>query len=1577
MFESRRNRTTTLLSVCLLTLFSWTSLHALTVSENRPVRDLSSRERIREGGVLGIQTIAPSTLPAGDLLREGWERFIADRNGSWAIRLDLRSGLPALASGEGIPWIPGPANSLEETGEPAAGRLERLAREFLDSHSFLLGDWQGQLELNEGMTTPLGGGRAWQISFRQVVNSVPVEGSHFNFQVVQGNLVAFGAVKWARVHTSAVPSLGREEARKKLETYLGLDDPGRYVDLDSGSLHLVPVNPAPGEQAYDGPAGNGIDHKLVWRFAFYDPEEDPNWVGEVDAHTGQVFSFFDDTKYDRIKGHVNPISDDGDCANGGCPTPDYPMPYTDYSLDGGADQYAGDFGLYTCATLGSTVETNLDGPYIWINDQCGTTSESTTCDNDLDMGVNDGVNCAVAPGASPGNTDAARSAYYSLNRVNQKARFWIPNNTWLQNPVECRSNVNATCNASWGGRINMYRAGGGCGNTSMIQGVVVHEWGHGMDQNDGGGYDNPSEAYADVVAIFEARRSCVGRGFRPGQVCSGYGDTCLTCTGIRDMDWDARQAHTPATPSGFNTNNCGGGGGPCGKEVHCASYVPSETMFDLATRDLPAAGMDPDSAWQTAERLWYESRPGSSGDVYNCSLPASDSCGTTSWYHQLRLMDDDDGNLANGTPHAGAIFAAFNRHDIACGNVNDAENQSSGSCPTLAAPVFTTRTLTNAVELNWDPVAGASSYRVYRNENGCDRSQVPLAEVTGTTYLDDGLANGFDVYYRVEAIGSNSACTSPVSACQSAAAQPLAGRIRFDQSTYGCSNEIGMQVTDANHSSGTMTVTIWSDTEPAPESVLLTETAPGSGKFIGSIFSTSASPAADGMLSTTNGDRITAEYIDEDDGNGGFNVPVQSTADSDCVFPVITAVDESGITGTRATVTWTTNELADTELVWGETTPPANVKAGGNRVTAHSVTLTGLTECTVYYYEVHSTDPAGNTAADDNGGAWYRFETLGDFGSGLQPCHAGQVAVLDPVYSCNDTASFKVTDIDLNADPAVPETVDIQVTSTTETEAETLTLTETGPNTSVFTGSLSTAAGAPVHDGAIQASDGDILTATYHDADDGAGFPAISYDTGILDCAGPAVSNLRVHAQTTARATFSWNTEEQADTVIEWGTTPALGNVESSGALVVNHDTVLHRFHSCEPLWFRVRSTDVHGNTTIADDHGAPFAFRSWEVAGLYAMDDFESGAGGWSLSGEWEIDPPSGLGGSSGPADPAEAYNNDAVLGHDLTGLGSFPYDYEPNVANESALSPVYDASTWTNTRLIFYRRLNVGSNDNASLWLWTNGVARPIYRSDGSAVTETSFSAQALDLGALIDGASTVQLEFKQSSDGSGNYSGWNVDDLILKNGTLPDYGACGSCGTAPAFEGAVSATDNDACGATGVTVSWKQAAAWGTGENGTYAVYRDTVPGFTPSPANRIAAGINALSYNDLSAPLDTVLYYIVRAENDETCGGGPNNGGLVDGNVAPVQVSETTTTSLPPEIGSVQVLLVGDAHVRLDWNPVAGAVRYRIYRSLSPQPENFGLLAETGDPFYEDLGEGANQNDYYYKVRGVNACGQEGN
>ncbi|RMG44441.1 MAG: M28 family peptidase [Acidobacteria bacterium] len=809
-------------------------------------------------------------------------------------------------------------------------------------------------------------------------------------------------------------------------------------------------------------------------------------------------------------------------------------------------------------------------------------------------------------------------------------------------------------------------------------------------------------------------------------------------------------------------------------------------------------------------------------------------------------------------------------------------------------------------------------------------------------------------------------------------AQPF--KITFERSAYPCGGSAKVVVGDADLDTDgsvaeSVDVEVWSTTEPDPEVLTLIERGSHSPIFDGEIPITTDPPQpGDGRVSVTEGDLLYARYVDAVDCDGSTDVTYDASVTIDCTAPSIRNVGEQDVTDTSATIVWDTDEPSDSAVIWGEAPPPSNRTEDPAETTSHAVELTGLQSCTVYYYDVESTDPANNTARDDNFGIHYHFETLGDFGDGLQPCHEGRVTIEDKDVSCTGTVAFHVIDLDLNRDPEAVDVAVVEVTSSTETEPELVTVTETGPDTSRFDGSIATATGDAVSDGVLQTADGDVVTVTYRDADDGTGSPAVSFDTGTVDCAGPAISNLRVESITDARATILFDTDEPGDTTVEWGFTPALGTTVSDPALVVSHAVTLNTLSACAPVYFRVRTRDRHGHESTGGLPTGPHHFAVGQIPGLYWKATFEDGAPGWTLGGEWQVGPPRGAGGSSGNPDPPRAYNGDAVLGHDLEGLGGYPGDYEPNIS-ETARSPVLDASNWTNTRLLLYKRLNTGPGDDASIWLWS-GQGRPLYRSGGSTVLDDTFSVMSFDVGPFADGRPAVQLEFRQQSDGAGQYSGWNVDDVIFKDGSLPDYGPCGGCGEAPSFAGLRSARDRDGCAASGVDLSWEPAAAWGTGAGGTYAVYRGETPDFVPDATSLIASGIADTAYTDPSPPADRTLFYLVRAENDETCSTGPANGGVTDGNDVRLAAADWTSRPVPAPITTLRVRVVGGAHVRLEWDADPNAVEYRVERSYSPHPEDFGRIGTVARTWYEDVGAAADRENYFYTVKGANECGQEG-
>jgi hypothetical protein len=86
-----------------------------------------------------------------------------------------------------------------------------------------------------------------------------------------------------------------------------------------------------------------------------------------------------------------------------------------------------------------------------------------------------------------------------------------------------------------------------------------------------------------------------------------------------------------------------------------------------------------------------------------------------------------------------------------------------------------------------------------------------------------------------------------------------------------------------------------------------------------------------------------------------INTPTDSTP------PVISNIQVTSVSDTTAEVTWTTDEPSDSIVQYGTTSGSyPSSENSPNLVTSHSITLTGLTDNTTYYFRVGSTDGSGN-----------------------------------------------------------------------------------------------------------------------------------------------------------------------------------------------------------------------------------------------------------------------------------------------------------------------------------------------------------------------------------------------------------------------------------------------------------------------------------------------------------------------------------------------------------------------------------------------------------------------------------------
>ena len=78
--------------------------------------------------------------------------------------------------------------------------------------------------------------------------------------------------------------------------------------------------------------------------------------------------------------------------------------------------------------------------------------------------------------------------------------------------------------------------------------------------------------------------------------------------------------------------------------------------------------------------------------------------------------------------------------------------------------------------------------------------------------------------------------------------------------------------------------------------------------------------------------------------------------------PIIASISSGTPTTTSATITWTTDQSANSEVVYGPSQSYGSSSSNASFVTSHSITLTGLASGTMYHFEVVSADSNGYTA---------------------------------------------------------------------------------------------------------------------------------------------------------------------------------------------------------------------------------------------------------------------------------------------------------------------------------------------------------------------------------------------------------------------------------------------------------------------------------------------------------------------------------------------------------------------------------------------------------------------------------------
>lgn len=221
-----------------------------------------------------------------------------------------------------------------------------------------------------------------------------------------------------------------------------------------------------------------------------------------------------------------------------------------------------------------------------------------------------------------------------------------------------------------------------------------------------------------------------------------------------------------------------------------------------------------------------------------------------------------------------------------------------------------------------------------------------------------------------------------------------------------------------------------------------------------------------------------------------------------------------------------------------------------------------------------------------------------EVGEYLTPGPAGEVRLNKDIYGCTDSVNIELRDGDLLG----AGSHDLQLT-TTGGDSETITVIETGAGTGIFIASVNTLAGAAVPDnGMLDVSHGEVITATYIDADDGqGGTDVVVTDMADVDCQAPQILNVEVTDVQPRSATITITANEPVVGVVHYGLTcgdlswSTTGSGYDSSA-VVN----VTGLQDNTAYFFAVEAFDEGNNGDSDDNNGNCYGFVTPEVPDFF-----------------------------------------------------------------------------------------------------------------------------------------------------------------------------------------------------------------------------------------------------------------------------------------------------------------------------------------------------------------------------------------
>jgi hypothetical protein len=391
---------------------------------------------------------------------------------------------------------------------------------------------------------------------------------------------------------------------------------------------------APEAVIYVGTAAAPSAPRMAIRYIGSSSQSPERFRFIADAYNGDILSTESLTEAVAVTGDIRGNATPNHVAEDCAVEVSTPLPYAEVSISGGSSGFSsatGGFNLVNAGSTPVTVTSPVAGRWFDLVNEPGAIET-------LNLNVTPPNQAHFVHNAA--NTQeferAQTNAYTAVNRARDFLLGYLPEyptiSTEQNFPVTVNSSAGGLCPGNawhFGTSILFCRtdAGGSFGNTGFGT-IAYHEYGHEIVESGGSLQGEYGEGMADTVAALIADDPRLGLGFFKNQCTSPLRTADNTCQ--------------------FSSTNCSS----CGSEVHACGQLISGVVWDIREQ---LQTSDPTNFRNIINSLTLSSVLLHTGSAIDANVAID-----------FLSLDDNDGNLANGTPHGTQICSGFSQHGIAC-----------------------------------------------------------------------------------------------------------------------------------------------------------------------------------------------------------------------------------------------------------------------------------------------------------------------------------------------------------------------------------------------------------------------------------------------------------------------------------------------------------------------------------------------------------------------------------------------------------------------------------------------------------------------------------------------------------------------------------------------------------------------------------------------------------------------------------------------------------------------------------------------------------------------------------------------